>query len=229
MINETRVKFIAAVIAVIMTSVLTACSKSEDSSKTSNGSSSVTQTEYVMQEGDTQVTGEVSEIVGNEVTLELGEVSQSGGGSHEMPADGSSADEAGEETGGSEVSGSDGGEKHAKGNGEMPEMADGSRPEMPDGEQPQIKDGETPPSMGDGEAPQMKDGEMPQMDEGQGGEKKSSSSIEKSGETATYIIPAGMQVSGSSSKTSDYSCITAGTILRLTLNSDGDVVAAEIL
>jgi hypothetical protein len=36
-----------------------------------------------------------------------------------------------------------------------------------------------------------------------------------------------MQVSGSSSKTSDYSCITAGTILRLTLNSDGDVVAAE--
>ena len=36
----------------------------------------VFQTEYTIQEGDTQVTGEVTEIIGNEVTLELGEVTE---------------------------------------------------------------------------------------------------------------------------------------------------------
>ena len=30
-------------------------------------------TEYIMQEGDTQIVGEVTQIVGNEVTLALGE------------------------------------------------------------------------------------------------------------------------------------------------------------
>ena len=34
------------------------------------------QTEYVMKDGDTQITGEVTEIVGNEVTLALGEVTE---------------------------------------------------------------------------------------------------------------------------------------------------------
>jgi hypothetical protein len=67
-----------------------------------------------------RLTGEVSEIVGNEVTLELGEVSQSAKTS--QPADESAADKSVKETGGSEVSGSDGGEMHGKGNGEMPEI-----------------------------------------------------------------------------------------------------------
>lgn len=169
--------------------MMTGCSSDKTEEK-SAAASDAAQTEYVMQEGDTQVVGEVTEIVGNEVTLALGELEEKSQGG---------------------------------GNGEKPEMSEGGNmPEM----------GEN------GEAPEMPEGmEMPEMGEGgKGGNGgrggmggKSSASVNKSGETATYIIPVGMTVSGANGRNSDYSAISAGTVLRLTLNSEGYVVAAEIV
>ena len=197
--------------------ILMAGCSSDKTEENSVPAAASAQTEYVMQEGDTQVVGEVTEIVGNEVTLALGELeekSQGGvkGEKPEMPEDGSMPEM---------------GEK-----GEMPEMPEGgSMPEMGEnGEMPEMPEGGSMPEMGE-------NGEVPQMGEdgkggngGRGGKGgKSSASVNKSGETASYIIPVGMTVSGASGRNSDYSAISAGTVLRLTLNSEGYVVAAEIV
>ena len=73
---------------------------------------------------------------------------------------------------------------------------------------------------------ELGNGEMPgNMKVGRSGP----ASIEKSGETASYIIPVGMKISGANGRNNDYSSISAGMVLRLTLNADGYVVAAEIL
>ena len=205
--------------------LLAGCS-SDKAEENSVPAAASAQTEYVMQEGDTQVIGEVTEIVGNEVTLALGELeekSQGGGNGEkpEMPEDGSMP-EMGE-------------------NGEMPEMPEGGNmPEM--GENGEMPEGGSMPEMGEnGEMPEMpeggnmpemgENGEMPQMGEGGKGGKsgKSSASVNKSGETASYIIPVGMTVSGASGRDSDYSAISVGNVLRLTVNSEGYVVAAEIV
>ena len=61
------------------------------------------------------------------------------------------------------------------------------------------------------------------------GGKGNSVNIEKNGETASYTIPVGMQISSAGGRNSDYSSISTGMVLRLTLNSDGYVVATEIL
>ena len=187
--------------------MMTGCSSDKTEEK-SAAASDAAQTEYVMQEGDTQVVGEVTEIVGNEVTLALGELEEKSQGG---------------------------------GNGEKPEMPEGGKmPEMGEnGEAPEMPEGGNMPEMGEnGEAPEMPEGmEMPEMGEGgKGGNGgrggmggKSSASVNKSGETATYIIPVGMTVSGANGRNSDYSAISAGTVLRLTLNSEGYVVAAEIV
>lgn len=205
--------------------MMTGCSSDKTEEK-SAAASDAAQTEYVMQEGDTQVVGEVTEIVGNEVTLALGELEEKsqGGGNGEKPemSEDGSMPEMGE-------------------NGEAPEMPEGGKmPEMGEnGEAPEMPEGGSMPEMGEnGEAPEMPEGmEMPEMGEGgKGGNGgrggmggKSSASVNKSGETATYIIPVGMTVSGANGRNSDYSAISAGTVLRLTLNSEGYVVAAEIV
>ena len=154
-----------------------------------------------MQDGDTQVTGEVTSIVGNEVTLALGEVIENERENR-------------------------GGEKPV--DGEMPEMSEGGfgNGEMPEGfEMPEG-------GFGNGEMPEMPEG-MKIPEGGFGGNMKGgrggSSTIEKSGETAAYTIPVGMTISGAGGRNSDYSAISAGMMLRLTLNSDGYVVAAEII
>mgnify|MGYP006874685449 CR=1 FL=1 len=136
----------------------------------------------------------------------------------------------------------------AAGDGEVQNM---DMLQMPEG-MPKPEDGQMPgndrmPRRGDGEMPEgmefpemgeMPEGmEMPEMGEGgKGGNGgrggmggKSSASVNKSGETATYIIPVGMTVSGASGRDSDYSAISVGNVLRLTVNSEGYVVAAEIV
>ncbi|MBQ8780587.1 MAG: hypothetical protein IJZ72_02775 [Oscillospiraceae bacterium] len=231
---KNALKFTAAVTAFLM---MTGCSaeKNEDIKPVENTS---VQTEYVMQEGDTQVTGEVTEIVGNEVTLALGEVSETDGG--RMP----------ERTENGEMSEGFGNGEMPEGfeNGEMPEgFGSGEMPEgfgsgeMPEGfgnsEMPEgFGNGEMPEGFGNGEMPEgFGNGEMPEgfgngeMKGGRGRSGRGSASVEKSGETASYIIPVGMTVTGAGGRNSDYSSISAGTVLKLTLNSDGYVAAAEIL
>ena len=60
---------------------------------------------------------------------------------------------------------------------------------------------------------------------GRGGRK--SASITKSGEESSYMIPVGMTIAGLSGRASDYSGITVGTILTLTVSEDGTVRAAS--
>ena len=167
-----NIRFTAVLLALLM---MTGCSEDKKTGE-APVQDTAAQTEYVMQDGDTQVTGEVTSIVGNEVTLALGEVTEN--------------------------------EKENRG-GEKP--ADGEMPEMPEGG---FSNGEMPEGFGGGN-----------MKGGRGG----SAAIEKSGETASYTIPVGMTISGASGRNSDYSAISAGMVLRLTLNSDGYVVAAEII
>lgn len=155
-------------------------------------------TEYIMQEGDTQIVGEVTQIVGNEVTLALGELAENG---------------------------TEGGIPLVPQNGENPQMPDGGFPDMGDGDFP---------NMPEGSFPNMDGGDFPDMNSGEASEfqvkgRKAFVSVKKSGETGTYIIPVGMTVSGASGRNNDYSAISAGMTIRLTLNSDGYTVSAEIL
>lgn len=155
-------------------------------------------TEYIMQEGDTQIVGEVTQIVGNEVTLALGELAENG---------------------------TEGGIPPVPQNGENPQMPDGGFPDMGDGDFP---------NMPEGSFPNMDGGDFPDMNSGEASEfqvkgRKAFVSVKKSGETGTYIIPVGMTVSGASGRNNDYSAISAGMTIRLTLNSDGYTVSAEIL
>ncbi len=151
-------------------------------------------TEYIMQEGDTQIVGEVTQIVGNEVTLALGE----------------SVENSTEK--------------------DMQEM-----PQNKEKPQFDTKNGESPQMRQDGDMPQMPDDiDFHNMDSSEGpefkrGGRKSSVSVKKNGEKGTYIIPVGMTVSGASGRNNDYSAISAGMTIRLTLNSDGYTVSAEIL
>ncbi|MCD7731780.1 MAG: hypothetical protein LUI05_09865 [Oscillospiraceae bacterium] len=190
-------RILSIITALALAAVLAGCSDDEDSNSSADAAETE-QTEYVMQDGDYQVTGEVSSIVGNEVTLDLGEVEESEASQIDF----------------GETSESDG--ETDEMSGEMPEMS-GEMPEM------------------GGEMPEM-GGEMPDMsgmDGGKGGmrnggEQKSSYEITKSGESGVYLIPYGMTVTGNG-RSGDYSSITEGTLLRLTITADGYVAAAEIL
>lgn len=177
-------------------------------------------TEYIMQDGDTQVVGEVTQIVGNEVTLALGEAVENSTETvlPKMPPDGEKP-------------------QFDKKNGDAPKRPfDREKPpfDMENGEVPQIPQGEDMPQMPDGGFPNMDGKDFPDINSGEApefkrGGRKSSISVEKSGETGTYIIPVGMIVSGASGRNNDYSAISTGMTLRLTLNSDGYTVFAEIL
>ena len=65
--------FLAALIIVSIT-VLSSCEKEVKNSGMPRESmpENAAVTEYIMQEGDTQIVGEVTQIVGNEITLALG-------------------------------------------------------------------------------------------------------------------------------------------------------------
>lgn len=155
---------------------------------------------YVPKETDKTVSGEVTKITGNRITLALGTVS----------ADNSQAPEQNGET--PEMNG-----EPPQWNGEMPE-GDFT---PPSGEMPQMN-GEKP-NRG-GERPEMS-GEMPTQ--GKGG-RRGSSTVQKTGEEAQYILPVGMPIDGLSGRNTDYSGVTAGTALTLTVNEKGVVCAAEV-
>ncbi len=158
---------------------------------------------YVASETDRTVTGEVISVTGNEVTLALGILSEDSNQPH----------------------------------GELPQMQeDGDVPQMPDnGEEPPMNEnGEVPQMRVDGEMPDFGGGERPEWGQGKIPDGKASgggrhrASIEKTGEEASYIIPVGMTVDGLTGRSPDYSGITVGTIMTLTINENDIVCAASI-
>lgn len=109
-------------------------------------------------------------------------------------------------------------------NSEMPQWG-GNMPEgnftPPSGEMPQMN-GEKPDR--GGERPDMS-GETPTQ--GRGG-RKGSSTVQKTGEEAEYILPVGMPIDGLSGRNTDYSGVTTGAVITLTVNEQGVVCAAEV-
>lgn len=198
------------IIAAFAILVFSACAKSDG--KAENTTVQQQAEVYEMQEGDTQVSGEVVSIVGNEVTLALGEVIEKEMPSGGMPQNGESND--------SDNSSSDErperGERGSFAEGEMPDFGSFDKGERPD--------------LADGEAPDFGSLEKGGNGGGQFENKRGGANVtfEKSGESGTYIIPVGMTVSGFSGRSSDYSGISEGDILTLTIDSEGTVKSAEV-
>ena len=194
------------------------CSSGTNSqNKNNNNSSRPAQTETTaLSSNQTQVAGKVTSIIGNEVVLALGEISTSSmpsAGNNETSA--SNSENSSASTSSSENQNS---KNSFRGSGQKPSG-------MPSGEAPS---GEMPSGMPSGEAPS---GEMPSGGNfaGRTGGKVE---ITLNGETGTYIIPVGLSLSGLSGNTTDFSAITEGMILRLTLETNSDstkVIAAEVL
>lgn len=182
----------------LLTLNLTACS---DSAEKTQQITTAAPNNYTAVSTDTTVSGEVTAIAGNYVTLALGTVEE-----NKDDSDNSNSDDK------------------SDGNYDMPsDLPDapnndgnGTPPEMPDGNMPS------------GDMPEMPSGDMNAPDGagfGRGGRK--SASITKSGEESSYMIPVGMTIAGLSGRSSDYSGITVGTILTLTVSEDGTVRAAS--
>lgn len=182
----------------LLTLNLTACS---DSAEETQQITTAAPNNYTAVSTDTTVSGEVTAIAGNYVTLALGTVEE-----NKDDSDNSNSDDK------------------SDGNYDMPsDLPDapnndgnGTPPEMPDGNMPS------------GDMPEMPSGDMNAPDGagfGRGGRK--SASITKSGEESSYMIPVGMTIAGLSGRSSDYSGITVGTILTLTVSEDGTVRAAN--
>lgn len=182
----------------LLTLNLTACS---DSAEETQQITTAAPNNYTAVSTDTTVSGEVTAIAGNYVTLALGTVEE-----NKDDSDNSNSDDK------------------SDGNYDMPsDLPDapnndgnGTPPEMPDGNMPS------------GDMPEMPSDDMNAPDGagfGRGGRK--SASITKSGEESSYMIPVGMTIAGLSGRSSDYSGITVGTILTLTVSEDGTVRAAS--
>lgn len=182
----------------LLTLNLTACS---DSAEETQQITTAAPNNYTAVSTDTTVSGEVTAIAGNYVTLALGTVEE-----NQNDSDNSHSDDK------------------SDGNYDMPsDLPDapnndgnGTPPEMPGGNMPS------------GDMPEMPSGDMNAPDGagfGRGGRK--SASITKSGEESSYMIPVGMTIAGLSGRSSDYSGITVGTILTLTVSEDGTVRAAS--
>lgn len=188
-------KYLFLILAVLTlnTAAFTACSDKKEESFTAEDNTN----NYTAVGSDTTITGEVTAISGNYVTIALGTVKDDPEASDNTEQEGKPSEAAG---------------KMPEMNGEMPE-----------------RNGDFPPM--DGDLPDM-NGEMPQMNGGRfgskgGGGKKSSASIEKSGEEYSCTLPVGMKIDGLSGRSSDYSAVSVGTVLTLTVSEDGVIRAAR--
>ena len=188
----------------MLTLNLTACS---DSAEEAQQMTTAAPNNYTAVSTDTTVSGEVTAIAGNYVTLALGTAEENkDDNSDNNTSDDKSGDNSDMKSDFPDTPNNDG-------SGTPPEMPDGNMPtgDMPTGDMPEM------PS-GDFSAP---DGA------GFGKVGRKSASITKSGEESSYIIPVGMTIDGLSGRSSDYSGITVGTILTLTVSEDGTVRAAS--
>lgn len=170
----------------MLTLNLTACS---DSAEEAQQMTTAAPNNYTAVSTDTTVSGEVTAIAGNYVTLALGTVEEN----KDDNSDNNTSDDK---------------------SGDNSDM----KSDFPD----------APNNDGSGTPPEMPSGDFSAPDSagfGKGGRK--SASITKSGEESSYIIPVGMTIDGLSGRSSDYSGITVGTILTLTVSEDGTVRAAS--
>lgn len=170
----------------MLTLNLTACS---DSAEEAQQMTTAAPNNYTTVSTDTTVSGEVTAIAGNYVTLALGTVEEN----KDDNSDNNTSDDK---------------------SGDNSNM----KSDFPD----------TPNNDGSDTPPEMSSGDFSAPDGagfGKGGRK--SASITKSGEESSYIIPVGMTIDGLSGRSSDYSGITVGTILTLTVSEDGTVRAAS--
>ncbi len=191
-----------AIFAVI-SAMMTGCTDKSENTLPSETTAAVNN--YTAAASDITVTGEVISITGNEVTLALGTLS-------EKPA--------GEKTSGERRGSLRDGE----------DFNTGERPDFESGEKPDWSNGEMP-DWSNGEKPDWGNGEMPDFGNNErfgSRERKSGVSVEKSGEEATYIIPVGMTINGLTGRSTDYSGISTGMVLTLTVNEDGVVCAASV-
>lgn len=186
------------IISALAALVLTGCSKSDKGAENTAAQNKQAEV-YQMQDGDTQVSGEVVSIVGNEVTLALGELTEKA-----APADGMPENSGGDPSAN---------ERPSRGNG-----GDFSGGSFSEG------------GFAGGEMPDPSSFDKDKSGSGQFGNKQrgAGASIEKSGDTAAYIIPVGMTVGGLSGRSSDYSGISEGDILTLIIDSEGTVKSAEV-
>lgn len=170
----------------MLTLNLTACS---DSAEEAQQMTTAAPNNYTAVSTDTTVSGEVTAIAGNYVTLALGTVEEN----KDDNSDNNTSDDK---------------------SGDNSDM----KSDFPD----------APNNDGSGTPPEMPSGDFSAPDGagfGRGGRK--SASITKSGEESSYMIPVGMTIDGLSGRSSDYSGITVGTILTLTVSEDGTVRAAS--
>lgn len=170
----------------MLTLNLTACS---DSAEEAQQMTTAAPNNYTAVSTDTTVSGEVTAIAGNYVTLALGTVEEN----KDDNSDNNTSDDK---------------------SGDNSDM----KSDFPD----------APNNDGSGTPPEMPSGDFSAPDGagfGKGGRK--SASITKSGEESSYMIPVGMTIDGLSGRSSDYSGITVGTILTLTVSEDGTVRAAS--
>lgn len=170
----------------MLTLNLTACS---DSAEEAQQMTTAAPNNYTAVSTDTTVSGEVTAIAGNYVTLALGTVEEN----KDDNSDNNTSDDK---------------------SGDNSDM----KSDFPD----------APNNDGSGTPPEMPSGDFSAPDGagfGKGGRK--SASITKNGEESSYMIPVGMTIDGLSGRSSDYSGITVGTILTLTVSEDGTVRAAS--
>ena len=174
--------------------------------------------------GSSMVYGRVDSIIGNEVVLALGEPQRGGGSSS------SSADQSGAQADGEQQSGASGEQS-----GENPSGTSGTGQRGNwSASGGNATDGAPSGEMPSGEAPsgQMPSGEAPSGDKAaalsgnaggtqQGGR---SVSLTYSGDTATYLLPVGMAIGSG-----DFSDVTEGMVLSLTLDTEGTITAVSIL
>lgn len=187
----------------LLTLNLTACS---DSAEETQQITTAAPNNYTAVSTDTTVSGEVTAIAGNYVTLALGTVEENKDDSDNNNSDDKSGDNSDMKSDFPDTPNNDG-------SSTPPEMPDRNMPsgDMPTGDMPEMPSGDFSAPDGAGF--------------GKGGRK--SASITKSGEESSYMIPVGMTIDGLSGRSSDYSGITVGTILTLTVSEDGTVRVAS--
>lgn len=214
-------KTIILTLALLITASAAGCSSGGSEDTVQETAAAVNN--YVKQDTDTVVTGEIVSITGNMVTLALGEV-QSGkqDSTGEKPESGSqSQDRQPPESDGSQSA--DGRQPPDMGNTDSTDGSRGGHGRHSEGEMPSFGENGEMPASGE-------NGEMPSFGEG-GGRKGGSgrSSIAKSGEEASYIIPVGMTIDGLTGKSADYSGLSEGLVISLTVDESGKVCAAGIV
>ncbi len=212
----------ALVISITLVLFAAGCSKSNDNKSAAATHKGTMDISQAASSDTTVVYGRVDSIVGNEVTLALGKPQQGSGMATASSAD-EQQDAQSEGQKSTDGTGNAGGERASGNMGERP--SGNATGEMPSGGPPS---GEMPaggPPSGEMPSGNPPSGEK-QQESATGTAKQGGRSVtlDYTGETATYLLPVGMAIG-----TGDFSDVTEGMVLSLTLNADSTITAVTIL